>query len=181
MIQVRCWDNVQLVKYQTTATNGCRVWDTSCKLKLAQMVSVNWHLYCTVQGLKYAPGASIIGCRFQELIGCLSMTFGRVPSSNVADSLTVPIWDRQMFITVCNEVAKVMFLHMSVLLSTGGSASVHAGIPPTRPQSRHPPEQVPPEQAYPPEQTYPPSKHTPQQMATAVDGTHPTGMHSSWY
>ena len=31
--------------------------------------------------------ASIIGCRFQELIGCLSVTFGRVPVSNVADSL----------------------------------------------------------------------------------------------
>ena len=32
-------------------------------------------------------------------------------------------------VTVRNEVAKVMFLHLSVILFTGGSASVHAGIP----------------------------------------------------
>ena len=37
--------------------------------------------------------------------------------------------------TVHNEVAKVMFLHLSVC-PQGGSASVHAGIPPG---SRHPP------------------------------------------
>ena len=29
--------------------------------------------------------ASIIGCRFQELIGCLSVTFGRAHGSSVAD------------------------------------------------------------------------------------------------
>ena len=46
--------------------------------------------------------------------------------------------------------AKVMFLHLSVILFTGGvSASVHAGI--------HPPEQTPTPHW---EQT-PPSKHTP--------------------
>ena len=38
----------------------------------------------------------------------------------------------------------------------GGSASVHAGIPP------------------------PPGANTPQQMATAADGMHPTGMHSCY-
>ena len=31
--------------------------------------------------------ASIIGCQFWELIGCLSMIFGGVPASNVDDSL----------------------------------------------------------------------------------------------
>ena len=40
--------------------------------------------------------------------------------------------------------AKVMFLQVCVILFTGGSASVHAGIPPppeqTPPRSRHPPE-----------------------------------------
>ena len=58
--------------------------------------------------------------------------------------------------TVRNEVAKVMFLHLSVILSTGGglSAPVHAGI--HTPLGRHPPEQT----------------------ATAADGTHPTGMYS---
>ena len=33
--------------------------------------------------------SSIIGCRFQELIGCLSLTFGGAPGSNVDDSLNV--------------------------------------------------------------------------------------------
>ena len=49
-------------------------------------------LYCTVQGLKYAPTVSIIVCLL-ELIGCVFMTFCRAPGSNVADSLTVLIWD----------------------------------------------------------------------------------------
>ena len=31
--------------------------------------------------------ASITGCQFLELIGCLSVTFGGAPGSNVADSL----------------------------------------------------------------------------------------------
>ena len=55
-------------------------------------------------------------------------------------------------ITVRSEVAKVMFLHLSVILFTGGSASVHAGIPPPPPPrgqapppgTRHPPDQTPP-------------------------------------
>ena len=33
------------------------------------------------------PAASVIGCQFWELIGCLSMTFSGVPGSNVAGSL----------------------------------------------------------------------------------------------
>ena len=42
-------------------------------------------------------------------------------------------------VTGRNEVvAKVMFLHLSVILFTGGSASVHAGIPPP-PGGTHPP------------------------------------------
>ena len=81
--------------------------------------------------------------------------------------------------------AKVMFLHLSVILSMGGgSASVHAGIPPP------PWEQTPPlgvaNPHYGPgtpwEQT-PPGPGTrradpPRQTATVADGTHPTGMHS---
>ena len=52
-------------------------------------------------------------------------------------------------ITVRNEVAKVMFLHLSV---HRGSASVHAGIPPTHPRAGSPPDQAPP----PPGATTPP-------------------------
>ena len=41
-------------------------------------------------------------------------------------------------VTVRNEVAKVMFLHVSVCPRGGGSASVHAGMPPSQEQA-HPP------------------------------------------
>ena len=97
-------------------------------------------------------------------------------------------------ITVCNEVAKVMFLRLYISHSVhrGGSASVHAGIPPlqeqpsalplgagtpapqeqTPPRSRHPREQVPPRA------DTPQIRHTSPQTATVADGTHPTGMHS---
>ena len=64
---------------------------------------------------------------------------------------------------VTGVVAKVIFLHLSVIHSVHGggegSASVHAGIPP------------------PPDQTPPPGKQTPAYGLRAV-GTHPTGMHS---
>ena len=54
---------------------------------------------------------------------------------------------------------KVMFLHMSVILSTGGCVSEHALG------------QAPPGQT---------SRADTPQIATAADGTHPTGMHSCW-
>ena len=52
----------------------------------------------------------------------------------------------------------VMFLHMCVILFTGGSASVHAGIPP--PQTRYPLDQAPPQTRHPPDQA-PPRPGTP--------------------
>ena len=63
----------------------------------------------------------------------------------------------------------------------GVSASVHAGIYPA-PQERHPRQTPPrrdtPDRHPPPEQTpYPHPVHTGIDMATAADGTHPTGMH----
>ena len=62
-------------------------------------------------------------------------------------------------------MAKVIFLHLIVILFTGGggSASVHAGIP--LPGSRHPPG------------ADPPGEQTPRDGLRAA-GTHPTGMHS---
>ena len=67
---------------------------------------------------------------------------------------------------------KVMFLHLSVILFTGGvSAPVHAGI--------HPLGQTPPAEQALPLDTHPPCPvHAGIHMATAADGTHPTGMHS---
>ena len=84
---------------------------------------------------------------------------------------------------------KVMFLHLSVILFTGGlSVSVHAGIhPPGRHQTplladtphpgKHPPGQTPPCPVHAGIHT-PCPVHAGINMATAADGTHPTGMHS---
>ena len=69
----------------------------------------------------------------------------------------------QNIITGRNEVvAKVIFLHLSVILFTGGgvSASVHAGIPPP-PGSRPPWEQTPPGSRHPPGADPPGSRHPP--------------------
>ena len=79
-------------------------------------------------------------------------------------------------VTGRNEVvAKVIFLHLLVILFTGGgSALVHAGIPPpeqTPAGSKHPPGS-----RHPPEAD-PPGKQTPAYGLRAA-GTHPTGMHS---
>ena len=92
----------------------------------------------------------------------------------------------QAFITVRKEVAKFMFLHLSVC-PRGGVASVHAEIP--LPRSRHhhlgagtPREQAPPGADIPWEQTplsrHPPEQASPQQTAIVADGMYPTGMHS---
>ena len=79
LIQVYCWDYVQLVEYQITATNA---W------LLGEWPTV-WTLYYTVvyKALNMHLVASNIGCWCQGLIGCLSMTFGGAHGSNVANSL----------------------------------------------------------------------------------------------
>ena len=70
-------------------------------------------------------------------------------------------------ITVRNEVAKALFLLLSVCPQGGGFASVHAGIPHTPcsrypPRSRHPPEQAPPWEQAPPRAGTPSwSRHPP--------------------
>ena len=67
-----------------------------------------------------------------------------------------------------------MFLHLSVILFMGGfclSACWDATPPRTRPPgTRRPRDQTPPR-----------TRHSPHQMATAADGTHPTGMHSCYF
>ena len=70
---------------------------------------------------------------------------------------------------------KVMFLHLSVILS-GGGCLPQCMLGYTHPVSRHPPWSRHPPSV---KQTPPRSRHyPPEQTATAVDGTHPTGMHS---
>ena len=71
-----------------------------------------------------------------------------------------------------------MFLQASVILSTGGCASVHDGIPP--PKSRHPSgRRHPPRSRHTPQEQTPPGKQTPAYGQRAA-GTHPTGMHSCY-
>ena len=54
------------------------------------------------------------------------------------------------FLPPANEVwAKVIFLHLFVILFTGGSASVHAGIPPPLNRAHTPGPGTPPDQATP--------------------------------
>ena len=87
--------------------------------------------------------------------------------------------------TVRNEVAKVMFLHLSVSPRGGGLPQCVLGYHPpgagthtprSRPSlgSRH----TPLEQAPPPRACTLRSRHPSQQTAIVADGTHPTGMHS---
>ena len=81
------------------------------------------------------------------------------------------------FLSNCNyrpqtKFAKVMFLHLSVILFTGGVClSARDQAPPPRPAP--PLEQTPPSGSRHPS---PPGAET----ATAADGTHPTGMHSCY-
>ena len=83
---------------------------------------------------------------------------------------------------------KVMFLHVSNSVHGGGSASVHAGIPP--PQYHGPPqEQTPcPRDQVPPlgpgtpwDQAHPPGAVHAGTYGKQAGGTHPTGMRSCYY
>ena len=70
-----------------------------------------------------------------------------------------------------------MFLHVCVILLTGGSASVHVGIPPPR-------EQTPPRAGTPPQEQTPPSRHSPGPgtplKQTPMGSRHPPGPGTPW-
>ena len=77
-----------------------------------------------------------------------------------------------------------MFLHLSVILSMGGVwISACWDTPPLgkhpTPLGRHPPGQMP-HLGRPPWADTPSWQTLPQQMASAADSTHPTGMHSCY-
>ena len=81
-----------------------------------------------------------------------------------------------LFITGRNEVvAKVMFLHVCVILFTGGVSG--QGEPPRA--GRPPGQGDPPGQGEPPPGPDPPGKQTPAYGLRAA-GMHPTGMHSCY-
>ena len=79
-----------------------------------------------------------------------------------------------------------MFLHVSVILFWGGSASVHAGIHPQEenPPGRHqedPPKDTPPRKTLQEDTRKTPQEDTPVhagRYAQQAFDTHPTGMHS---
>ena len=81
---------------------------------------------------------------------------------------------------------KVMFSQACVILFTGGSASVHAGIPPppgadsTPPPEQTPREQTPPWEQTPP-RTAPPGAEHAGRYGQRIGGTHPTGMQSCYW
>ena len=92
-----------------------------------------------------------------------------------------------LILTGRNEVvAKVIFLHLSVILFTGGSAS---GVTPLG-RRHHPEGGTPHRQGDPPQQGYPPRRPLGRRPSRQGDpppaygqwaaGTHPTGMHSCW-
>ena len=97
-----------------------------------------------------------------------------------------------IFFTGRNEVvAKVIFLHLFVILFTGGGVSLGACWETTPPGADTPPRadtplgvDTPPEQTHPPEQTSPPEQTCPPEQTPAYGqwavGKHPTGMHSCW-
>ena len=73
-----------------------------------------------------------------------------------------------------NEVwGKVIFLHLFVILFTGGSASVHAGIPP---RTMHTPRDHAP-----PGPCIPPGAEHAGRYGQHAGGTHPTGMQSYFF
>ena len=107
---------------------------------------------------------------FFDYSACLSLS---------VSSFSVYVWrarvHRKVIITVRNEVAKVMFLHLSVILSTGGVClsacwdttpsrdQAHpsgTGTPQSNPQEQAPPKtrQIPPDQAHPPRTRHPPGR-----------------------
>ena len=90
---------------------------------------------------------------------------------------------------------KVMFLHVSVILFIGGSASVHAGIPPPpttagtpsgagtplgagTTQEQMPPKEQSPREQTPQEQVPPPCAVHAGRYRQQAGGKHPTGMQS---
>ena len=75
-----------------------------------------------------------------------------------------------------------MFSKASVIPSTGEGRTPLGQTPPLAdtPLGRHLPGQTPPPGETPPRQTPPQADPSPK-MATAADGTHPTGMYSCCY
>ena len=82
---------------------------------------------------------------------------------------------KRFLVTGRNEVvSKVIFLHLSVILFTGGGASVHAGMPP--PRTTYPPDYVPPRDYVPPQTTYPPGLRTTPRDYVPPGTTYPPGL-----
>ena len=125
----------------------------------------------------------------------------------MVDKRAVHVLLECFLVTVRNDIAKVMFLHLSVCPQGGvpGAGTpwdqVHPARPGTPQDQVYPPrtrytlwDKVPPQTRYPPrDQVHPhptpPDQvhplplgqvHPRQETATVADGTHPTGMHSSF-
>ena len=94
------------------------------------------------------------------------------------------IWNNRSLPPTNKVWGKVIFLHLFVILFTGGSASVHAGIPPPRPgttpRTRHPPQTGTPLPRTPRPGTSPGAEHA-GRYGQGTGSTHPTGMQSCFH
>ena len=127
-----------------------------------------WNVYISINALYQQ----------KQRVGNLSDLPDLVELLIVNISLIRRISRSSTFLPSANEVAERKCFHKSVsrILSTVGvSASVHAGI--DTPLGRHPPADTPHPWADTPlwADTPQADNTSPQQMATAADGTHPTG------
>ena len=139
-------------------------------------------------------------CPIYHVVVEISLGFSQDVRFYLNDCNTL-IETKRLFFTTRNEVGARLCFHRRVwFCSQGGSASVHAGMPP--PRSRHPlgqtppgadtpwtrqspgadtpcpPDQAPPLEQTPPDQADPPGTEHAGRYGQREGGTHPTGMQS---
>ena len=135
------------------------------------MIAPTLHMFLRIftDGIFDSPNVhEVVFCLIDFHRGCHN---ANSPSMNL---LKNSLHLKRTVITVRNEVAKVMFLHLSVILSTGGVClSACWDTPPGATPRKHTPGNTPP-RSTPPGSTHNP----PPEKAAAADGTHPAGMHS---
>ena len=120
-------------------------------------------------------------CRWQKIFNSANFSFIKVHSCWNECTCAFFRWVQHDYYRQQHSCGKVMFLHLSGILSTGGCPPPSVDTP----WADTPSGQTPP-QTEPTRQTLTLGRHPslgrhrtpPPKTATAVDGTHPTGMHS---
>ena len=132
--------------------------------KVIKLLAFAHPSYCHLIGSKRRGVGGSLSQHAPQVTWPGESLLGRSPRT-VTRGRYASYWNAFLFITGRNEVvAKVIFLHLFVILFTGAGGG-GGGIPEGT------------EADTPPEQTPPPGKQTPAYGLRAA-GTHPTGMHS---